>query len=172
MASAMAELAASDRLQPALLDRLTDDEPDRKLEPREARIVSRQRLKQAVLRDLAWLLNATRLVDVQDWEALPYARKSVINFGMPALSGELASSLDIGELERAIRRAITDFEPRIDASSLRVEAVDAGLALDHHNQIQVRIFGRLWAQPAPIELMLRTVVDLESGQVEIDDLGR
>ena len=29
----------------------------------------------------------------------------------------------------------------------------------------------LWAQPAPIELMLRTNVDLETGQIEIQDLG-
>ena len=58
----MAEpLTPQDRLQPALLDRLTDDEPDKKLEPREHRVLSKSRLRQAVLRDLAWLFNATRL---------------------------------------------------------------------------------------------------------------
>ena len=55
-----------DRLQPALLDRLTDDEPDKKLEPREARVLSKRRLRQSVLRDLAWLFNATRLEAVDD----------------------------------------------------------------------------------------------------------
>lgn len=168
----MAELTPNERLQPALLDRLTDDNPENRLEPRDARIISRQRLKQAVLRDLAWLFNATRLVEVADWEALPHARRSVINYGLPALSGEMASSFDIGGLERAIRQAITDFEPRIDPSTLRVEAQATELAIDHHNQIQVRISGRLWAQPLPIELMLHTEVDLETGQVDIKDLGR
>ena len=50
-----------DRLQPALLDRLTDDEPGSREEPVEARVLSKRRLRQSVLRDLAWLLNATRL---------------------------------------------------------------------------------------------------------------
>jgi type VI secretion system protein ImpF len=36
----------------------------------------------------------------------------------------------------------------------------------------VQIRGNLWAQPVPIELMLRTDVDLETGQVQIQDLGR
>ena len=49
-----------DRLQPALLDRLTDDEPDKKLEPREQRVLSKSKMRRAVLRDLAWLFNATR----------------------------------------------------------------------------------------------------------------
>ena len=31
-------LPPQERLQPALLDRLTDDEPDKKVEPREARV--------------------------------------------------------------------------------------------------------------------------------------
>ena len=55
------QLLPQERLQPALLDRLTDDEPDKKQEPREARVLSKSRLRQSVLRDLAWLFNATRL---------------------------------------------------------------------------------------------------------------
>lgn len=168
----MPEVAPKDRLQPALLDRLTDDDPNKKSEARDARTITRQRLKQVVLRDLAWLLNTTRLSEVDACDAAPQARLSVLNYGMPALSGKNASSLDIGGLEHAIRQAIVDFEPRIDSSTLRVEAVKADLALDHHNQIQVRITGNLWAQPVPIELMLRTEVDLETGQIAIQDLGR
>ena len=168
----MAELTPTDRLQPALLDRLSDDDPATRSEPREARVVSRQRLKQAVLRDLAWLLNASRRVGVTDWSVAPEARHSVINFGMPALAGQTASALDITELERSMRQTIIDFEPRIDPATLRVEAETSLSALDHHNQIQVRIRGNLWAQPVPIELLLRTELDLETGQVDIEDLGR
>lgn len=168
----MAELTPSDRLQPALLDQLTDDEPDRKLEPRDARIISRQRLRQAVLRDLAWLFNATRMVEVDDWSEAPWAQRSVLNYGLPALAGETASTFDVMELERTIRQAIIDFEPRIDPLTLRVDATAEQIALDRHNQVQVQIRGNLWAQPVPIELLLRTDVDLETGQVAIQDLGR
>ena len=81
------QLLPQDRLQPALLDRLTDDEPDKKQEPREARVLSKSRMRQSVLRDLAWLFNATRLEAVDDLTKAPYVRRSVLNFGLPALSG-------------------------------------------------------------------------------------
>lgn len=162
---------AQDRLQPALLDRLTDEEPDKRLEPREHRVLSRGRLRQAVLRDLAWLFNSTRLEADTDLSRAPYARRSVINFGLPSLSGKPSSSLDITELERGIRQAILDFEPRIAPESLEVRAIVESRSLDHHNVIGVEIHGQLWAQPVPLELLIRTEIDLETGKVQIADLA-
>ena len=167
----MAELTPQERLQPALLDRLADDQPDKKTEPREARVMTKAQLRQAVLRDLAWLFNTTRLEAHQDFIGFTFAGRSVINFGLPALSGETASTLDIIALESSIKQAIVDFEPRILSSSLRVEALSTELQLDRHNVISVQISGELWAYPVPLELLLRTDVDLETGQVEIRDLG-
>jgi type VI secretion system protein ImpF len=161
---------AQDRLQPALLDRLTDEEPDRKLEPREQRALSKARLRQAVLRDLAWLFNSVKLESGVDLSRAPYVRRSVINFGLAALSGKTASTMDALSLTSAIKQAILDFEPRIVPGTLVVRTViDAG-QLDHHNIIGVEIQGHLWAQPIPIELLVRTEIDLETGRVEIADL--
>ena len=42
--------------------------------------------------------------------------------------------------------------------------------MDHHNVIGVEISGQLWAQPVPLELLVRTEIDLETGQVEVADL--
>jgi type VI secretion system protein ImpF len=165
------QLTPQERLQPALLDRLTDDEPDRKLEPREHRVLSKSRLRQAVLRDLAWLFNTTRLESGANLAKAPYARRSVINFGLPALSGETASTLEIIDLERALRQAILDFEPRILPGTLQVRALVEVSALDHHNVIGVQIEGQLWAQPVPLELLIRTEIDLETGKVRIADLA-
>jgi type VI secretion system protein ImpF len=163
-------VTAQDRLQPALLDRLTDEEPDKKLEPREQRVLSKSRLRQAVLRDLAWLFNATRLEAGTDLAKAPFVRRSVVNFGLPAFSGVAASSLDVTDLTKAIRQSILDFEPRILPNTLQVRAVvDAG-QLDHHNVVGVEIRGQLWAQPVPLELLVRTEIDLETGKVEIADL--
>jgi type VI secretion system protein ImpF len=160
-----------DRLQPALLDRLTDDEPDKKQEPREARVVSKARMRQSVLRDLAWLFNTTRLEAVTDLTNEPFVRRSVLNFGLPALSGSTASSLDITDLARAVREAILTFEPRILPESLQVRTVFEAGELDHHNVIGVEIHGELWAQPVPLEFLVRTEFDLETGKVQIADLA-
>ena len=166
----MAELTPQERLQPALLDRLTDDEPDKKQEARENRVLSKSRLRQAVLRDLVWLFNATRLESATDLSGVPHAKRSVINYGLPSLSGRVASSLDVTELERAIREAILDFEPRILPATLRVRALLVADQIEHHNVIGVEIHGQLWAQPVPLELLVRTEIDLETGKVEVADL--
>ena len=163
-------LPPQERLQPALLDRLTDDEPDKKLEPREARVLSKRKLRESVLRDLAWLFNSTKLESQDALARVPHVRTSVVNFGLPAMSGQVASSLDITDLTRAIREAILTFEPRILASTLAIETLLEGGDLDHHNVIGVRIHGQLWAQPVPLEFLVRTDFDLETGSVRITDL--
>jgi type VI secretion system protein ImpF len=85
------------------------------------------------------------------------------------LSGETASTLDVLGLEARIRQAIIDFEPRIDGSTLQVKAVATDMQMDQHNVVSVQIRGHLWAQPVPLELLLRTEVDLETGAVLISD---
>ena len=169
----MPELSPQDRLQPALLDRLSDDEPaNQQPEPRERRIINAARLRQAVLRDLAWLFNSTNLASDGRLAIYPQVEKSVLNYGLPALAGQTTSQLDLTALETSMRQAIIDFEPRIVPATLRVEAIVTGQVLDHHNVVSVQITGQLWGQPLPLELLLRTEVDLETGTVEIRDLGR
>jgi type VI secretion system protein ImpF len=167
----MAELTSRERLQPALLDRLTDDDSEnRQPEPREARVINKNRLRQAVLRDLAWLLNATRLAGADELVGLGYVESSVVNFGLPALSGETASTVDVLHLEDSIRQAIQFYEPRILESTLEVHAIFSESDLHQHNVVSIEIRGSLWAHPIPIEMLLRTDLDLETGEVRIHDL--
>jgi type VI secretion system protein ImpF len=168
----VANLRAQDRLQPALLDRLTDEEPTQRHETAESRVIARQRLRELVLRDLAWLFNATALGEAVDWSRAEHARRSVLNFGLPALSGATASTIDPTILQARVRQAIIDHEPRILKESLVVEALVSEMQLDHHNQIGLRISGQLWAQPVPLELLLHTDVDLETGRVAVRELDR
>ena len=165
------QLLPQERLQPALLDRLTDDDRGNEQELREHRVMSKSRMRQAVLRDLAWLFNATKLERGADMATVPYARRSVINFGLPAHSGQTASTLDIQDVERDLKQAILDFEPRILPETLEVKALVELSDLDHHNVIGIQIQGQLWAQPIPLELLIRTEFDLETGKVQISDLA-
>ncbi len=166
----MADLTQKERLQPSLLDRLTDQDPDKKMESRDARVLSPSRLRDSVRRDLAWLLNTTHLQATQDLAEHPLVSHSVLNFGMPDLAGRTASDMDKPALEQAIRDAITDFEPRLVANSLRVKLVVDDRQMNR-NAMSFDIEAELWAQPLPLRLFLRTAVDLESGTVEIRDAG-
>lgn len=162
-----------DRINPSLLDRLTDDAPGNPAQ-RGGASVTLSELRRSVLRDLNWLFNATQLLGPEEAEALPQVRKSVLNYGLPPLSGVSASGLDLAKLERALRQAILDFEPRLLPDSVSVKAQLDRQSLEHHNLVSLHIEALLWAQPVPIELLLRTQLDLESGQNRVDEttLGR
>ncbi len=161
-----------DRLQPALLDRLRDDAPDERTEGPEQRMLSRSKLREAVLRDLSWLFNCSRAAPDEAGDALSHAEHSVLNYGLPALSGRTTSSMDAVSLEAQVRQAILDHEPRILAHTLKVEALVSDEQISQHNQISFRISGQLWAQPLPLELLLHTDIDLETGRVDLRELNR
>jgi type VI secretion system protein ImpF len=165
----MAELAPRERLQPSLLDRLSDDEPNNTVEPRERRVLSLRTLREGVLRDLAWLLNSTNLLSVIDAGKLPHLANSVLNYGVPDLSGNSVSNLNISHLERGIRQAIWDFEPRLVRSTVTVKALARrGAVL---NKLTFEIEADLWAQPYPERLYLKTELDLERGAVVLTETG-
>lgn len=164
----MAELTPFEKLQPCLLDRLIDDEPDKTEESRNQRVVSLQRYKRGVLRDLEWLFNASahlpeegrRQFRLSDY---PEAQRSVINFGTRQLCGLIAPNMD--ELERELAEAIQLFEPRIINHTLTVKATI------ERNIVSFELFGELWANPIPEKLFIKTNIDLETGQCNLGDAG-
>ena len=162
----MAELSVRERLQPSLLDRLTDDEPDKKVESRQQRVISIERLRQCVLRDLGWLLNTGNLGQSEDISDYPEVARSVVNYGTPDLAGRVISSAHVTELAGSVRQAVWDFEPRILRASVKVNAV-VNEARMSSNTLTFEIEGILWAQPTPLQLFLKTEIDLETGHAEV-----
>lgn len=162
----MAELTPKERLQPSLLDRLIDNEPQKTQESRDQRVFSLSRLREAVLRDLAWLLNTTNLAAGQDLSAYTEVPNSVLNYGIPDLSGMTVSGMDVGVLERTLRQAIADFEPRIlrHTLSVRLEINESQMS---RNAMTFLIEGELWAQPVPLRLYLKSEIDLDIGDVKV-----
>ena len=164
----MAELTQKERLQPSLLDRLVDDEPEKNVESRDKRVLSLRQLRAAVLRDLAWLFNTSRLDALQDLEPYPEVRRSVLNYGIPDLTGHTASSIDTKDMERMLKQAVLDFEPRLLRESLRIKLIVNEDQMNH-NAMTFNIEGQLWAQPAPLHILLRTELDLEAGDVVVNE---
>jgi type VI secretion system protein ImpF len=93
----------------------------------------------------------------------------VINFGFPDLSGKTASGLDLAEVERRLRQAIWDFEPRILRETVRVHATAGEIGGGSPNQIVFEVHGELWGQPLPERLYLKTEMDLEIGEIRVYD---
>lgn len=166
----MAELTHQERLQPSLLDRLTDNTPDQKIESREQRVLSMRQLRQSVLRDLGWLFSTTAFDVVQDLSALPFAAHSVVNYGTPLASGMTVKSMDVLKMESKIKQAIIDFEPRILPASLTIKLVSDEAKMNQQ-ALSFTIEGELWAQPLPTHLFIRSSFDLETCAVTVKDMG-
>ncbi|TVQ84383.1 MAG: type VI secretion system baseplate subunit TssE [Chromatiaceae bacterium] len=164
----MAELTPRERLQPSLLDRLTDQHPQRQEESRDERVLSPRQLKASVIRDLQWLFNCCDLDSVQPLAAYPEVLSSVVNYGLPDLAGRNLSGIDLLTLERELRQAILRYEPRILRQGLQIRVLldDSQMST---NAIRFDIEGELWGNPMPQRLYLRTSLDLENGEVRVND---
>jgi hypothetical protein len=86
--------SAQDRVQPSLLDRLTDDDPMNRRDGRDMRGFSLARLRDSVLRDLSWLMNASQLAATRDLGRLPHVAASVLNYGIPPTTGKVKAAID------------------------------------------------------------------------------
>jgi type VI secretion system protein ImpF len=166
----MAELTQKERLQPSLLDRLTDNEPDQRQESRDKRILSPSRLRESVRRDLTWLFNTPNLATVMNLDDYPQVVQSVLNFGLPSMAGRTTASIDINEMERLLQQAIWTFEPRLNKSSIKVRLVADERQMSH-NALSFSIEAELWAQPIPLHLFLKTEIDLEAGLATVKEAG-
>ncbi len=155
-------------LQPSLLDRLTDDEPEKKVEAAHKRTLSLQQLRACVRRDMGSLLNTDPLGTVQDLSAFPLVEHSVINYGFPNLSGLTVNSKAPQDLEQVLRQVIVDFEPRILADSLKV-VVRVERDREGHEAVAFSVEGELWADPVPVDMALRGTVDFDNGAISIDE---
>jgi type VI secretion system protein ImpF len=166
----MADPTPREKLQPSLLDRLTDDEPDKRQEAADKRVLSSERLRESVRRDLTWLFNTSNLGCLQDLSEYPEVERSTLNFGVPDFAGQTASTIDKPALLRLLRRAILDFEPRLLKSTVKVEIL-ADLEQHNPNAVQLGIEAQLWAQPLPLRLYLRTELNLEDGEARVVDVS-
>lgn len=162
----MTELVSRNRLQPALLDRLTDLYPESALESREHRVISLRQLREGVLRDIRQLLNARRLY-AASLAAHPEIASSVLNAGLPDYAGKVASNVDKLLLAAEIAETLRRFEPRILADTLKVSPVAPDQDV-RRNTMAFLVEGDLWAQPYPERLYLMTELDLEDGQIVVN----
>lgn len=132
----------------------------------ERRYASMRRLREYVCRDLAALLNSTGLGASIDLEHYPEVARSVLNYGMPALTGRAAAGIEPARIARIIEEVIRRFEPRLT----RVQVLPDE-ARDENHLLSFRVEAELWGQPMPQHLVLRTRISTESGDVSVVDAG-
>ena len=165
----MADRTLTDRLQPSILDRLTDDEPHKTSENPSSRVIDIRRLREIIQRDLAWLLNTGNLDLEIDPERYPNVLRSVVNFGVPDTTGDYSNKRKSDDVREAIRKAVELFEPRLIDGSLSV--VSRTQDEKRESVIVFDIIADMWAEPVPTELYLRSQFDVTTGHVTLEHGG-
>jgi type VI secretion system protein ImpF len=152
----------------SVFDRLIDRDPRNRLaEEAMTRAQSVRELKNALRRDLEWLLNSRRVAVPPD-EALTELNKSVYVFGLSDFSSwSLSSNRDQIRLLRAVQHTIKTFEPRLaNVNIIPVESQAVGT-----RTLRFRIDAMLVMDPAPEHVSFDTVLDLPSSRYELKGDG-
>jgi len=165
----MSDRMIAERLQPSLLDRLTDDDPFEVKESRSSRVIDLRQLRDILQRDLAWLLNTSNNSTFIDQETYPNAYTSVLNYGITDVAGDYSTAARAEMIRKSIISAVQTFEPRIHPGSLNVKLrVSQG---SRDSVVSYDIRADMWAQPLPIELYLRSSVDVTTGELELERIA-
>ena len=147
----------------SVLDRLIDLEPDNRMENPLSRSQSVRLLKNAVRRDLEWLLNSRRIAVPPD-ESFKEINRSAYVYGLPDLSTlTMATAADRNKLVRQILATVNIFEPRLmNVRLVMVESADPS-----KKDVRLRIEAMLRMDPVPEPVSFDTVIELKSGNCHL-----
>lgn len=144
-----------------LIDRLIDDDPAHQVEPALTHAQSVRGLRNALRRDLEWLLN-TRQNPQHAGDEYAELSRSLYNYGFPDFSTfAFSNPKDRQRLLRYLETTIRLFEPRLDA--VRVVPVESS-ADDLRRIVRFQIEGLLKMDPAPEPITFDTVLSLTNGE--------
>ena len=158
----MADPGQSDILRPSILDRLIGDGADgqRGLRP----YMGFRELREAVGRDLEWLLNTRRFpLELEDYEE---ARYSNLGYGVPDFSTySWRNHGDALRIAAILEETIERFEPRLAPGSVKVEIQPTTEADDF--RVHFRIDALLQVDPVSEPVSFDTSIDLDSASFEV-----
>jgi type VI secretion system protein ImpF len=154
-------------LLPSLLDRLIDRQPHIRTEAESARAQSFRELKEAVRRDLEWLLNTRRTPNEPPSPTSELAR-SVYNYGLPDFSNAALNIVDDRRrIARLMEMTIGTYEPRLTNIHVTVQEAAAGSRL-----LLFHIEAALRMSPAPQRVFFDAKLELTNRQYRIEGEAR
>jgi type VI secretion system protein ImpF len=89
----------------------------------------------------------------------------VVNYGMPSLAGRMATSVDTHVTAQRIKETIANYEPRLS----RVQVIPEPPRDADEMTLSFRIDAELWGQPVAQHIVLRTSIDVDTGDVRVAD---
>lgn len=118
-------------------------------------------MRASVRRELNWLLNTVNLAAAEDLERYPHVKTSVLNYGLPDLTGRVSTRGSIRSRAADIAAAIKTFEPRLDSSKLQVESSD-DVGVD--NAVKYVIRGDITSAVRAMPVQFYAAIEVETGE--------
>ena len=113
------------------------------------------------------MLNTRKIAFPPD-ETLKEVNRSVYMFGLPDFTGyKMSSPADHAKLLRVIQNSVKLFEP--PPGKHQIVPIETGETLSR--TLRLRIEGLLLIDPAPEHVTFDTVLELTSGQYEVQNAG-
>ena len=158
------------RYLPSLMDRLTDNEPSKRLEPTRPQAMSFQEYRAGFQRDLMGLLSYGLRAAVGEFDEFPNVQTSVLNYGMTNLLGLADMAAKPALVEQNIVEAVRRFEPRVNSETLRVKVSQNDTPGENEmKNMEIEIQAELWAKPYSEHVYLLTSVDLHNANVKVKE---
>ena len=172
------------RLNPTLFDKLVGDTDISGMRGDEMRNIEANReamryysvpklerfneraLRATIRRELSWLLNTTNFESRVNLDRYPHVKTSVLNYGVPDMSGQNLTRRLIQRRARDLRNAVRAFEPRIDESTLFVQ--EKGFD-SFESGVSFVIQGDVTSAVKSIPVKFRTEFDFESGAASVTE---
>ena len=124
-------------------------------------------MRASVRRELSWLLNTVNLGASVDLSRTPQVKTSVLNYGLPDLTGRTASGASAKARATDMEQAIRTFEPRLDPAKLHVEMKTDEVGLD--NAVAYTIHGDITAAVQAMPVQFYASVEVETGEAVVQD---
>ena len=158
------------RYLPSLMDRLTDNEPAKRLEAQRPQAMSFQEYRAGFQRDLMRLLSYGLQAASDEFVGYPEVQRSVLNYGMANLLGMADMAANPSVVEQNIVEAIRRFEPRVNRDTLRVNVSRNEVPGENiMKNLEIEIQAELWAKPYSEHVYLLTSVDLHNASVKVKE---
>ena len=151
-----------DNLRASILDRLLDFDPKATNEPVRERLSVRQ-IKDAVIRDLEYLLNTRRQILVPSPEYREI-HSSLYMYGLQDFTMKNPTSPMVKQkLRQVIERTIARFEPRLKNATVQIEA-----SSQNARDLRFRITAMLVMDPISEPVIFDTYFDVSRGEYKIN----
>ena len=154
--------AGPTNIQPSLLDRLIDHDPEQTIDPQRSRNQQLTALRNAERRDLEALLNSHRCC-IELPEGLQELRRSVLDYGVEDFLSVFAGRAEFGEtFRKSLEETIKRFEPRFITVSVKLREGDL-----RDRTLRFRIDALMYAEPAPEPVSFDSKLDPASHAFEV-----